>query len=642
MARNRSAAAATPCGADWFVMLPDRAPAARVAARLAPYACHTLPHASGRPWLVGCWQPERMTTASLGTVRLALAGTHPLTPAGLRTRGKAVRTAADLPALAAGLPGSCHLLASLDGDACGRGTAAGDRRLYRSDAGGVTVAADRARTLAWLTGARPDPARLAARLVPHLPYPLEHASMWPGVTTVPPGHALRLARDGTASAWPWWHPPPSDLPLSQAARLLRQALRGAVAARITPGQTWGADLSGGMDSTSLCFLAAEAGAELVAVTLNWAAAANEDAAYARLAARSLPGLTHLVLPSAALPGHLDGMRERAEPDDTPHVLLRDRAQQAELARRMREHGAQRRLSGHGGDHVVTAPPAYLHRLVRRHPRQGLRHLAAHRARRRWPLLPVLRELADSRPLGRWLAGQASRLAPAGHPGERRCGWSAPLTLPPWATDRAAGLLAGLLRDAAEALTTGTAADGMALPAPPARDRGTHAWVHSARLAGTVASQIARAAAACGLPADTPFCDDTVIAACLRARPEQTGHPGHYKPLLAAAMRGIVPEAVQTRTTKDHCGEEWHAGLAAHRRNLAAWAGASRLAEAGLADPGRLRRALLSPGLLTTGAAVLEHTIGAEAWLRDLEAHPRPAYLKEHTSAGATRPPAAAP
>ena len=64
--------------------------------------------------------------------------------------------------------------------------------------------------------------------------------------------------------------------------------------------------------------------------------------------------------------------------------------------------------------------------------------------------------------------------------------------------------------------------------------------------------------------------------------------------------------------------------------------------AGLAEPDALRRALLSPGLLATGAAALEFTLGAEAWLRDLEAHPRPAYLKEHVGEGATNPPATTP
>ncbi|MDT0322273.1 asparagine synthase-related protein [Streptomyces millisiae] len=575
-----------------------------------------------------------MTTAATGGARLAVAGACSLSPAQLRARAKKVRTVRDAPAVAEGARGSFHLLASVDGEVYGRGTAAGDRRLYRGDVAGVAVAADRARTLAWLTGRRPDPARLAARLVPRLPYPLEHAAMWPGVATVTPGHGLRLGRDGSWSTTPWWHSPPSELPLAEAAPLVREALREAVALRITPGQTWGADLSGGMDSTSLCFLAAEAGARLVAVTLHWSAATNQDASYADHAARALPGLTHLVFPSAELPGHFAGMTERAEPGDAPTVLLRDLAQQAELARVLREHGARRRLSGHGGDHVVTAPPAYLHRLVRRHPASGLRHLAAHRARARWPLAATLRELAGHRPLGRWLTDQADTLATADRPGPRRCDWSAPLAPPPWATGHAVGLLAGLLRDAA-------VSDGVPV-APLAKDRGAHAWAHSARIAATGAGQIARAAARAGLPNDAPFCDDAVIDACLRARPEQTGHPARYKPLLAAAMRGIVPEAIRTRTTKDHAGEEWQAGLVARRRDLAAWADDSRLVEAGLADPDPLRRAFLSPGLLGTGAAVLESTIGAEAWLRDLEAHPHPAYLKEHADEGAPTPPATAP
>ncbi|RKN44015.1 asparagine synthase-related protein [Streptomyces hoynatensis] len=617
-----------PCDGCWFVVLPDREPASRLARRLTSRACHVLPHASGRPWLVGCWGQEQMITAEAGPVRLAVAGVCSLTPGELGARAAAVRTAAEVPAAVAGARGSFHLLASVDGEVYGRGTATGDRRLYRAEVTGVTVAADRARTLAWLTGARPDPARLAARLVPPLPYPLEHGAMWAGVATVPPGHALRLGRDGSCSAPRWWRPPPSDLPLAEAAPLLREALRGAVAARVAPGRVWGADLSGGMDSTSLCFLAAEAGARLVAVTLDWSAPTNQDAAYARLAAGALPGLTHLVFRSAELPGHFTGLNEREEPGDTPTALLRDRAQQGELVRLLREHGARRRLSGHGGDHVVTAPAAYLHRLVRRHPVTGLRHLAAHRARARWPLGAALRELAGRRSPERWLVAQAHSLATAARPEGPRCDWNTPLSLPPWATGHAVDLLAGLLREAA--------AGPFAALAP---DRGTHAWAQRAQSAGARGGEIAGAAARAGLPIDMPFCDDAVVEACLRARPEETGHPAGYKPLLAAAMRGIVPEAILARTTKDHCDEEWRAGLTARRRDLAAWAGDSRLVAAGLADPGLLRRALLAPEVLGVGAAGLECTLGTEAWLRDLEAHPHPAHLREHAGEQAPGPPA---
>ncbi|MGW4800031.1 asparagine synthase-related protein, partial [Nonomuraea sp. NPDC004297] len=129
--------------------------------------------------------------------------------------------------------------------------------------------------------------------------------------------------------------------------------------------------------------------------------------------------------------------------------------------------------------------------------------------------------------------------------------------------------------------------------------------------------------------DAPFCDDEVLDACLSVRAHDAGDASSYKPLLAEAMRGLVPEEILRRTTKDGCGLDWHAGLKAHQRELAAWADDSRLVAAGLADPDELRRALLSPGLAPGGCAVLEATLGVEAWLRDLEAHPVPADLRQH-------------
>ncbi|TJZ44633.1 hypothetical protein FCH28_30480 [Streptomyces piniterrae] len=68
------------------------------------------------------------------------------------------------------------------------------------------------------------------------------------------------------------------------------------------GRVWTADLSGGVDSTSLCFLAAEAGAEVVALTLKLSDPGNEDSAYARQVAAQLPARSvHLTFTAADLP-----------------------------------------------------------------------------------------------------------------------------------------------------------------------------------------------------------------------------------------------------------------------------------------------------------------------------------------------------
>ncbi|MFJ2913504.1 asparagine synthase-related protein [Streptomyces sp. NPDC087228] len=214
----------------------------------------------------------------------------------------------------------------------------------------------------------------------------------------------------------------------------------------------------------------------------------------------------------------------------------------------------------------------------------------------------------------WLTGAAARL--------RECAWTNPgpdswgprPALPPWASDQAVDLVATVLRRAAEDTE----------PLDP--DPGRHAWLHQMREAGRGAALLHEASITHELPMDSPLCDDAVLTACLTVRPHEAGHPWAYKPLLAAAMEGLVPEHILHRTTKDHCGPDWYLGLRTHRRHLSDIADTSHLAAAGLADQELLRRALISPDLNTGGAPEVENTLGAEAWLRDLAAHPAPAHL----------------
>ncbi|MFC5720448.1 asparagine synthase-related protein [Streptomyces gamaensis] len=609
---------------SWFVTLPDCPCPPLLLRRLRQYARYGVAHPSGRPWLLGSWPADRMGLAWGDTARLAVAGTCAIGPAGLADRLRHVRGLADVETAVRDVPGSFHVAAAVDGCTYVRGSLSGERRVYWTTVDGFTVCADRARTLAWLTRARLDTAQLAARLVtPYLPYPLAGGAMWRGIHGLPPGQALRVEPDGACHTSTWWRPPDSELPLPEAASGLRTALREAVAVRVRPGEVLGADLSGGMDSTSLCFLAAEAGAKLVTATFHWGAPGNEDPLYARHASGRLPHLARLVLPPQSVPALFSGLRERHDAPDEPSAALRDRLQQRYIAGSMRAYGAVRRLTGHGGDHLVRPPDAYVHTLLRRAPLEGLRHAAALRAHRRWPLGATVRMLLDSRPYAAHLAGAAAMLRDGVGRGPVPEGWGPWPCLPPWASDEAFGMVEELL--------------GAASGEPLAADRGRHAWLQQAQQAGRIAALITHETTAAGLPAHSPFCDDAVISACLAASPRETGGPWVYKPLLAAAMEGIVPERVLRRTTKDHCGQEWQLGMRLHRRELAAWAEESHLVAAGVVDAEPLRRALLSPGLLGGGAADLEFTLGAEEWLRDLAARPAPACLSRETPVPRTEP-----
>ncbi|MGW0533234.1 asparagine synthase-related protein [Streptomyces sp. NPDC003032] len=599
---------------SWFIVVPDQELPPGLLTRLRPRVGRVVRYPSGRPWLLGDWAPERMVVASAGGQLLAVAGTSSVTTTDLRARLKGVSAVADVEGALRGVHGSFHVVASLKGRGYVRGSASGARRVHRAVVDGVTVCADRARTLAWLTDAGPDTAQLAARLASPLPHPLAGAAMWSGVETVSPGHALHLEPGGSCRTVAWWQAPEAGLPLAEAALALRKALCDAVALRVRPGRVLAADLSGGMDSTSLCFLAAEAGASLVTATLHWEALGNEDQHYARYAADRLPDVESLVFPSAELPPCFTGLERRQDPQEEPSPSLRDREIQQHITRALRARGAPLRLTGHGGDHAVVPPASYIHALLRRNPALALRHTAGFKAQRRWPLGATARMLLRRGSYPDWLNTARGRLREAAVPLPACETWGPRPALPEWASTRAADQVATLLRSAAEQAV------------PLATDFSRHAWIHQMRDAGRIAGLINDDTTADGLPADSPFCDDTVLDACLSVRSHQAGHPWSYKPLLAAAMRGLVPEHLLLRTTKDHCDIEWYRGIREHRRQLAEWAETSHLVAAGVAEENGLRRALLSPGLQTGGGTELENALGVEAWLRDVAAHPVPAYL----------------
>ncbi|MFH9728792.1 asparagine synthase-related protein [Streptomyces sp. NPDC017260] len=594
----------------WFVVLPDRDLAPGLLDRLreiaGPALVRVLSHASGRPWLVGCWPDEELTVYAVGDVLLALAGTCSVKPAELTARARHVSDTAHIEPALSDVHGCFHVLASVAGHTYVRGSFSGQRRVYRAEAGGVTVLTDQARVLARLTGTELDPAQLALRLTGDtIAHPLAWGALWRGVHAVLPGTALELTGDGEVRTRRWWRPPAAELPLDQTAAGLREALEQAVALRVRAGEVVGADLSGGMDSTSLCFLAAQAGARLVAVTMDAGAATNEDLHYATRAARHLPGIEHLVFEPADVPAHFSGLDERVDLGDEPSAVIRTRVEQRYMAEQMRARGARLRLSGFGGDQVIQSPPSYVHGLLRHSPAAGLRHAAGWRARHRRPLGAITRALLDRSSYAAWLAEAAEQLHTPVTGDDLR--WGLRPYLPPWASEQTVQLCRERLCAAALDATE-----------PLHRERGRHAWLAGAQRGGRLAGHLAHCGQLAKLPYHSPYCDDAVIAAALTARPHEATSPWSYKPLLTAAMRGLVPETILRRTTKDHFGHEWHNGLRRNRHALAAWAEDSRLVAAGLADEDALRRALLSPQLLTGGTAELETTLGVEAWLRSLE------------------------
>lgn len=597
------------CGRGWFVVFPDCAAASAAAESvIGQGGMEVMVHASRRPWLVGRWAAGEVVVAAAGPVCLAVIGDCAPSVDYVAELASRARTVEDLDHLAPKLVGSHHLLASIGGRVRAQGTASGLRRLFYTGLGGVTIGADRSDVLAGVIGASIDEEALAVRLMePLVPHPVADQSVWRGVQAVPAGSSLLLDQDGMARVGRWWTPPEPELALASGAPCVAEVLAEAVAVRTRAGGTISADLSGGLDSTPLCFLAASGPARLIAFTQAGADAGHDDAFWAARAATHLPRVQHLLVdPSVLTPCHA-GLLDAGQGLDEPVLGGRVRAQSVDLAQRMAEAGSRLHLCGEGGDQVVQAFPSYLHATMRSRPGTGLTHLRAWAARRRWPLAATLRAATDRCSYGQWLDQMAADLSPPLMMDRvPALGWQARAGLPPWASAQAVATVRGVLRQAAVTVQ------------PLATTRAQHEVLLAIRAGARMCRALTGVSAQAGLPVHYPFLDDRVIEACLTVRLHERTTPFAYKPLTVAAMRDIVPAEVLARRTKGEFSVDVHAGLRAHRAELAELLDDSILARLGLVDADALRRAALGLYPPRLSYAFLEATLAAETWLR---AHP---------------------
>ncbi|WP_344479460.1 asparagine synthase-related protein [Nonomuraea monospora] len=615
---------------DWFAVLPDSAAADVAVTGLvrSPGVVVALRHPSGRPCLIGVFTAPAPVCVTLGPIQVAVIGHSPVTATDLERRAARLTHHGAAEDVVAGLPGSFHLVTVVDGAPRIRGDAAGLRRVFHTTLDGVTVAADRADVLAAWRGAEVNQDRLVSRLLTFVPPPLS-GSMWNGVHAVEPGQAVLLSRDGSVRATRWWQPPEPGLDLGQGAPMVGQAVAEAVACRVRDGRTIAADLSGGLDSTPLCFLAQtalrehtarpptllhpgvrEGAGRLVTVRSGALDLAHDDERWARQAAALLDG-EHLVLAPGELPGRYARVAEPVTGLDEPLGVLSNVADLRTVAERLAAHGASVHLTGHGGDEVTLPPPCYLHDLARRHPLAWWPHLRERRAKSRWPLAASLAALAGHRSYPSWLARQAGLLT-APYPPEHRpdLGWEWPLRLPSWTHPDAAATAARLLRQAA------------AHAEPLAGTRAQHLTLAAIRDSAADLRLAQRLTARYGAAMQTPYLDTPVIDACLAIRVDHRARPGAYKPLTVAAMAGRVPAQCLSRTTKGEFSFTFFDGLRRHRDQLLALAEGSRLAALGLADPAALRRAVLRTPTTDDPGDDLERFIAMENWLRALPPPPR--------------------
>ncbi|QCX82221.1 Asparagine synthase (plasmid) [Streptomyces sp. YIM 121038] len=497
------------------------------------------------------------------------------------------------------------------------GTRAGTITVYWLPVEGGVLWASAAAPLAAYRGAEADPAVLLSAFTLRGLDTIQ-ASHFRTVRRVPPYHALVLE----AEAGPRVESVPSSArPRSFAtgAPLVRDAVSTAVTRRATSNALLSADLSGGIDSTTVTCLAV-AHSPLLAVTYTDARMGEQDdVRYAERIAAGSDGIRH-----AWVYGTRDGVQHFDALDDpavlpltdTPALTLGLLAIKAAQLTPATAHGSRLHLTGRGGDNVLDAlPTAVIDQYRAGHRLGAFRNIVRSARAQHTALWPLLREAIRTQRIAypQALDTLASLLD---RPGAlHRPGWAPPSEALSWCgiTAAAAWLTPTGRRLVAE-LVGATAASADPRTAPGA----LHERLALEYMGAGHASYDQIARQQWSLPIHAPLLDTPVVDACLAIPGYERSRPGDYKPLARAAFTGQVPDLLLQRRTKTAFTGSLYAGLRTNAPVLRRLLTGSALAQGGLLDAKRAVAALDGAARGEPAPLAALHTlIVTELWLATL-------------------------
>lgn len=476
------------------------------------------------------------------------------------------------------LPGSYWVIAQTDAHSFICGDVAGLRSVFYRGYGSDTVWSTSARRLAAHHDAQPDLVMMAARIA-------AGAEHWPDrtayerVRAVPGGSGLLLGPGGPRVIDVSGIRP--VLTLADGAAGFAEALERAVHGRMSAvGGRAGADVSGGLDSSSVAILAAEVG-EISAVTYSDQHTSAEDLAFAHRVAEHIGTPLHVARGGA---GELPfGWSAEQPVSEQPAAASLTMSQHHLYLRPASKLPLQ--FTGHGGDVVLDSCSAVWVGMVQDGQRRTARREVTNwaRARNRSPrtMWRAITEAAGTGYAGA-LEEAADRME-RGTADTRRSGvwtWCHLGESSRWLTPGARHQIAGLLREAARTITP--------LRADLAEQNA------SLRLIAADARDTAPLAASWGIRPVHPFLDNQVVRAAFAIPPVERHGLTTFKPLLAAALPRL-PEWLTGRPSKGSFTRQLTAGMLHHRPQIAELIRTSPLVARGLLDPAPALEALAGVG-----------------------------------------------
>jgi asparagine synthase (glutamine-hydrolysing) len=589
------------------IVLPDVPLSPSLRHKVAAAGPVLFRHPSGNPWIAGSADGRTVWHARTRDVEVVLLGTTAdLDDDDLARLSAPASSVTGLDALAARAAEGDVLLFARERD---RLRCQAPLLLTRSlcwvAVDGVPVLSDEQLTLKRLAGLRPDPAVLASRLTDaELSHPFALHSIWQGLHCAGPGQWLDSRDARPPVPVTWWRPPAAEESVSTLAGRLRTDLADALRVRTAPHPGVSADLSGGLDSTTLVFALADLGRKPHTLFLASDNVANVDHSWAGRAAAEL-GTDHLMVPYGALfPYLLDPSTSTvATNPEGPGVAGVSLGSVPMIERLLGATGTTLHLNGHGGDALFGPVSSMFWSLFHSRTRGRLRRTWQYRVLNRYPLGATVRMLAHR-------GGYRQDLERiAGHDFAHRdddvTAYSRWVPLPK-VHPALTGTARGHLRELAAA-AAGTP--------PLSPDRTTHQILQYLVFHGTAVRRMNQAART-GLRFDSPYLDRRVVETSLALGIGDRTRQYPAKPLLAAARPAAMALDYFTRADKgDYTAEVFaqHRALTPMVREL--FADGSALADLGLVDPAAVLRHLDAYSITGDTHTDLDGIALAERWLR---------------------------
>ncbi|MFF4122837.1 asparagine synthase-related protein [Microbispora rosea] len=594
-----------------FLALPDRDLDHHIAGRLSwDVEPDVLRHPSGRPWILtddlSHWAVRDLADGT--RIAVPEANSDPVVAAEVDD----LSTSARVDDIAKSLTLHSFLLVSADGQQRLQGSLSTQRQLFWSMVNGVALASNSPRVLREVTQPQVDETWLALSLVKALPiHPFAPRTPWVGLCSLGIGEWLRIDARGSARPVRWWVPPASGEDFASSADAVRASLREAAGGAIHSGaRRVSADLSGGLDSTSLCFLLADLDAEFTTYRTSSMSPWNDETTRAREVARDLRLPLHEFPPLAeqSTAFDLDPDPSPASIAEGPLVWAASRGYLDLLADELCRTGAHVHFTGLGGDELFDVVPGFFRALWRENAVAALRRMRRFQLTQKQRLVSLLRGASSRESYQRYFLRVAASIAhDAPSRPEDAYSWFPPVVLPRWITTKARNLIVQAFFDAATSA-----------PEPLGRDPLAHQTVESVTFQGKILRQFSEVYGQYDIRWCAPFTDSRVVRAVLRAPASARISDSVDKPLLAATMNGIAPSGFYDKRGRGDFTSDIYAEHRARRDKLLVEFKDSCLVERDLVQRDLIEPILAEPAASDIGLLEIEKLVTAERWLRGVD------------------------